>query len=87
MVDRFHWLGHSACAKSYNPGLFSMLNRVNSSIMEQCNAALALIKGSVTRMTQVSFMLSVRFFLDAWNRKKVAMMEACARAQAQLPDA
>ena len=50
VVDKFHWSGHSSCARSYSPFLYSRLERVNTSIAEQCNAALKKIKGSITRM-------------------------------------
>ena len=72
VVDKFHWGGHSSCARSYSPFLYSRLRSVNTSIAEQCNAALKMIRSSTSRMAQVSFMLVVRFFLDAWNRKKIA---------------
>jgi hypothetical protein len=85
VVDRFHWLGHSSCSQGYNPSLYTMLQRVNTSIAEQCNAVLGRVKGSITRMAQVSFMLSVRFYLDAWNTKKIALLKRCAEARASLP--
>lgn len=85
VVDRFHWMGHKSCAKSYSPSLFSELDRVNTSIAEQCNAELKKIRQITTRMNQVHFMLVTRFFLDAWNRKKIEESNKWALAGLQLP--
>lgn len=84
VVDRFHWLGHKSCAAGYNMAWYPSLRFTNSSIAEQCNAALKRVKASVTRMSQVPFMLSLRLFLDVWNRKKIEFLTACELLQRAL---
>ena len=74
VVDRFHWYNHVSCARSYNLSLYLDCKVVNSQIAEQCNSALNRIKRSVGQMKQVTFMFSVRLFLEMWNQRKIAKL-------------
>ena len=71
MVDRFHWYNHVSCARSYNLSLYPECELLNSQVAEQCNSALKRIKCSVGQMKQVTFMFSVRLFLEMWNQRKI----------------
>jgi hypothetical protein len=76
VVDRFHWRNHKSCARSYDMSLYEDLLGLNSQIAEQCNSALRRVKASITQMRQQSFMFNVRLYLDEWNRRKIARLDA-----------
>ena len=75
LVDRFHWFNHVSCARSYNLSLYGEYAYLNSQIAEQCNnSALSRIKCSCSQMKQVTFMSTVRFFLEMWNQRKIDIL-------------
>ncbi len=63
MVDRFLWYNHVPEAVIVlNANICSTWHACQ--VAEQCNSALNRIKCSVSRMKQVTFMFSVRLFLE-----------------------
>lgn len=84
LVDYFHWLGHVACAQSYNINEYPQLRYLNEEIAEQCNSAYARVRNCVTMMSQNNFVLMLRLYLDIWNEKKLQKMAACREYVATL---
>lgn len=74
-IDRTHWPGHKTCTLAYCLSLIKKLNHLNSQAAEQCNSVLRLYERTLSRMSQVPFMLCLRLVLDNWNRKKTAGIE------------
>ena len=65
---------------------YLQLSYLNSQVAEQCKSALTRIKRSVSQMKQVTFMLSVRFFLEMWNERKVDRLQTITQHVSQLAD-
>lgn len=74
-IDRFHMPNHKACADSYNLSNYMHLDFVNSEVAEQCNSVLQKVKPRLSQMSQVSFMLTMRLVLEAWNERKLQKIE------------
>lgn len=78
-VDMTHYPNHVGCASTYNAAAFRKLDMpaslaavpyFNTQIVEQTNAALAMVTKSVSFMTQANFVKYVRTFLARRNLRK-----------------
>jgi hypothetical protein len=79
VVDAFHWWNHKGCARSFYCKKYPHLAHLNTSISEQQNSALRIIKASASRSKQAQFMTLLRLFTSDWNGVKIAKAEALRR--------
>ncbi|XP_066935338.1 uncharacterized protein [Clytia hemisphaerica] len=66
LIDRFHWKNHTACGTGYCMNIYSELEKMNSQINEQQNAATKRLKTQLSYMRPDHFMSHCRFFI--WYR-------------------
>jgi len=73
LVDRFHQRNHVGCSEGYDPQVYRNVHRSvdegNTSLAEQWNARLILVKTSVAFMTQTHFMKYIRLVITLLNLK------------------
>ncbi|KAH3830788.1 hypothetical protein DPMN_104041 [Dreissena polymorpha] len=63
VVDGLHWDNHTACAIGYKGLDYPFIRQINTQIVEQNNAKLKKLKSSLSYMTPVHFLMSLKFFL------------------------
>eukprot|EP00890_Picochlorum_soloecismus_P003353 jgi/Picsp_1/4018/NSC_01530-R1_protein len=75
-VDKFHWVNHVSCARTFNirehsEDKFVVSSTGNSEACEQLNAAMKRLRFVLSRMAQRPFMIFLRLFVAVWNKKKL----------------
>lgn len=79
-VDKFHWVNHVSCARSFNirehsEDIFVVSRTGNSEACEQLNAAMKRLRFVLSRMAQRPFMIFLRLFVAVWNKKKLGKIK------------
>ncbi len=76
--DIFHGFSHK-CPYVYMSQRITSLARINTSICEQFNAYIQKVKHTARGMSQSHFMFYVQYFVDKWNRDRLAKFKSKAR--------
>lgn len=66
MVDELHWNNHVECSTDFNSKHYPWIK--NSSLAEQKNSVIRSLESNASYMSQVVFLLYVRFFVHRLNR-------------------
>lgn len=64
----------TACGPSFDLKSYPQYSTLNSQVVEQSNARLQRIKGSLSYMTQANFMKHCRFYLWGQNREVISKL-------------
>ena len=76
LIDKFHFINHKACSRTFDSRLYPETSRLNSQVCEQFNRVLKKIALSAQYSTAEGYFLLISSFIYLHNYRIISSLEA-----------